>query len=95
MHNSTRADPVHLYLTCRWHLSITVMPAQERNTYEKIYTSHHTKETGVGKEGVEKKDTSAPRHRDTDISEGNAEQYIQIYTHARTHTKPREKQRKS
>ena len=56
MHNSTGADPVHLYLACRWHLSITVMPAQEHNTYEQIYTSHHTKEKGVGKEGVETKE---------------------------------------
>ena len=57
MHDNTRADPVHLYLACRWHLSITVVPAREHNTYPKNKHVAPYKRKGAGKEeGVETKE---------------------------------------
>jgi hypothetical protein len=56
VHDNTRADPVHLYLACRWHLSMTVVPAREHNTYPKNVDVAPYKRKGAGKEPLETKE---------------------------------------
>jgi hypothetical protein len=66
-----------------------VMPAQEHNTNGKIYTSHHTKEKGVG--SGEKRRTRVRRDIETQTSPRETPSSTYKYTHTLEHTQSRAK----